>query len=70
MFRFEVQAAPDFKFLDSGDPEAEKPVELTIKELIDRYSNEQLNSSEENTVITFDDAGMVKQLEYLYTPWN
>ena len=70
VFRFEVQAAPDFKFLDSGDPEAEKPVELTIKELIDRYSNEQLNSSEENTVITFDDAGMVKQLEYLYTPWN
>lgn len=70
VFRFEVQAAPDFKFLDSGDPEAEKPVELTIKELIDRYSNEQLNSSEENTVITFDDVGMVKQLEYLYTPWN
>lgn len=70
VFSFEVQAAPDFKFLDSGDPEAEKPVELTIKELIDRYSDEQLNSMEENTVITFDDDGLVKQLEYLYTPWN
>ncbi len=70
VFSFEVQAAPDFKFLDSGDPEAEKPVELTIKELIERYSDEQLNSMEENTVITFDDDGLVKQLEYLYTPWN
>ena len=70
LFSVETVAAPAFRFFDYSDPEAEKPTELTIKDLLERYRNDIIVSTEENTVISFDNDGNLIRLEYHYTPWN
>ena len=66
----DVPAAENMRFLDWSDPEAEEPVELTLKDLLTRYLNNEIFSMEYNTEITFDDNGNVSQLIYRYSPWN
>lgn len=68
VFGIEIPVPPQTPFLDFGDPEAEKPVELTVKDLLNRY--EELTFLPDNTQVSFDENGNLTQIMYLYTPWN
>ncbi|MBQ9009507.1 MAG: hypothetical protein IJ088_09285 [Clostridia bacterium] len=70
VFSIEVPVTDGFRFLDYGNPEATEPTELSVTDLLDRYSGEQMTSTEENTVIVFDADGNLNRVEYHYTPWN
>ena len=66
----EIPASADLLFLDWSDPEADDPTELTLKDLLTRYANEEIHSMEDNTEITFDENGKLVSILYRYSPWN
>ena len=70
LFAFEVPAPTDLRFLNWSDPEAEAPVEMTLKDLVTMRMNDEIFSSEDNTEITFDENGRLIEIVYRYTPWN
>lgn len=70
LFSLEIPAPSSFRFLDWSDPEAEEPSELTLKDLLIRYSNDEIHSTEDNTEITFDEEGNLTAIIYRYSPWN
>ena len=70
VFAVDVPAAHEFRFLDWCDPEADAPTELSLKEMLTRYSNDEIHSTEDNTEVTFDENGRVTQIIYRYPPWN
>ena len=70
VFAIEVPAPAGLRFLDWSDPEAEAPVELTCKDLVTRYMNDEIHSTEDNTEITFDTDGNLVEVIYRYSPWN
>jgi len=70
VFGFGVTVPEDFKFLDWSDPEAEQPTELTLHDLLVKYSNEEIHSTEDNTEFSFDENGALTQVVYRYSPWN
>ena len=70
VFAIEVPAASSLRFLDWSDPEAEAPVKMTCKDLLTRYMNNEIHSTEDNTEITFDADGNLTEVIYRYSPWN
>ena len=66
----EVPAPADLRFVDWSDPEAETPTELTLKDLVTRYENNEIHSIPDNTQITFDADGKLVEVKYTYSPWN
>ena len=56
--------------MDWSDPEAETPTELTLKDLVTRYENNEIHSIPDNTQITFDADGKLVEVKYTYSPWN
>ncbi|MDO5327439.1 MAG: hypothetical protein Q4G00_12060 [Clostridia bacterium] len=70
LFAIEVPAPSDMVFLDWSDPEAEAPTELTLKDYVNRYMNDEINSTPDNTEITFDENGNLTAVTYRYSPWN
>lgn len=66
----EVPAPADLRFVDWSDPEAEAPTELTLKDLVTRYENNEIHSIPDNTQITFDADGKLVEVKYTYSPWN
>ena len=69
-FAIEAPAQSDLRFRDWSDPEADAPLELTLKDLLTRYANEDIHSMPDNTEITFDEEGRLVEFMYRYTPWN
>jgi len=70
LFAIEVPAPSNMVFLDWSDPEAEAPTELTLKDYVNRYINDEINSTPDNTEITFDENGNLTTVTYRYSPWN
>lgn len=70
LFGIEVPAPKDLRFVDWSDPEAEEPTVLTLKDLMTRAMNDEINSTADNTEITFDAEGRLSELVYRYSPWN
>lgn len=70
VFGIEVPASEELRFLDWGDPEADEPTVLTLRDLIARFESDDLHSTADNTEITFDENGKLIQLLYRYSPWN
>ncbi len=70
VFGFSAVPSENFKFLDWSDPEAEQPTELTLHDLLERYSKEEINSTADNTEFSFDENGNLAQVIYRYSPWN
>ena len=70
VFAIEVPAASSLRFLDWSDPEAEAPVKMTCKDLLTRYMNNEIHSTEDNTEIAFDADGNLTEVIYRYSPWN
>ena len=70
LFGIEVPAPKDLRFVDWSDPEAEEPTVLTLKDLMTRAMNDEINSSADNTEITFDAEGRLSEVVYRYSPWN
>ena len=70
VFGIEVRATDSFVFLDKSDPETQTPKELTLNDLLTRYINEEINSSPDNTVIAFDENGVLSTMTYSFSPWN
>lgn len=66
----EVPAPADLRFVDGSDPEAEEATVGTLQDLLDRYGKEEINSSADNTEITFDEEGRLTEIVYRYSPWN
>ena len=66
----EVLANPDAPYLDWSNPEAEQPVALTLKDMIERVSNDAIFLDENNTEITFDAEGNLESVLQRYSPWN
>ena len=66
----EGPAPADLRFVDWSDPEAEAPTELTLKDLVTRYENNEIHSIPDNTQITFDADGKLVEVKYTYSPWN
>ena len=70
LFLIEVRADSTLRFMDWSDPEADDPTELTLKDLLTRYLNEEIHSFADNTEVTFDENGHLSEILYRYTPWN
>ena len=70
VFAFEIPAPATLRFLDWSDPDAEAPTVLTVKDLVNKYMNEEIHSTEDNTEITFDADGNLSEIVYRYSPWN
>ncbi len=66
----EVKADPETPYLDWSDPEADQPVELTLKDMFERVVNDEIFLDENNTEITFDDDGNLESVLQRYSPWN
>ena len=70
VFTVEVQVSDSLRYLDWSDPEAEAPVELTVRELMERVSADEILLDENNTQITFDEEGRLSVVLQQYSPWN
>ena len=69
LFTLSVPADSGVIYRDWSDPEADVPTDRTFAELVEDIANDVL-FYEENTTVTFDDAGKLIIVLRNYSPWN
>lgn len=69
LFTFSVPADSSVIYRDWSDPEADTPTDRTFAELVEDIADDVL-FYEENTTVTFDDAGKLIVVLRNYSPWN
>ena len=69
VFTLSVPADSSVIYRDWSDPEADTPTDRTFAELVEDIANDVL-FYEENTNVTFDDAGRLTVVQRNYSPWN